>query len=44
MKSTHAILLAAVIATSGMNFGCEADESAPTRPRTQSILTPDQNA
>ena len=44
MKSTHAYLLAAVIVGTGMNYGCEADESAPTRPRTQNILTPDQNA
>ena len=44
MKLTHAFLLAAAVVASGMSVGCEADESAPTRPRTQNILTPDQKA
>ena len=44
MKSTHAFLLATVVVGTGMNYGCEADESAPTRPRTQNILTPDEKA
>jgi hypothetical protein len=44
MKLTHALLLSAAVVGTGMMFGCEADESAPTRPRTQNVLTPDDNA
>ncbi|HUO09544.1 MAG TPA: hypothetical protein VM008_14640 [Phycisphaerae bacterium] len=42
--SAHAVLLAAAVLATGMMNGCEADESAPTRPRTQNILTPDEKA
>ncbi|MGN6367569.1 MAG: hypothetical protein ACTHN5_04845 [Phycisphaerae bacterium] len=44
MKLTQAVLLAGVVVASGAYFGCEADESAPTRPRTQGILAPDEKA
>jgi hypothetical protein len=46
MKSTHthALLLAGAVLLTGMMIGCETDESAPTRPRTENILTPDEKA
>src|SRR5271169_423310 len=38
MKTTLSMFIASAVVASGMMVACEADESAPTRPRTQNIL------
>ncbi len=46
MKWTYGIAAASVVALMGTTVlaSCEGDESAPTRPRTQGVLEPDQKA
>jgi hypothetical protein len=46
MKWTYGIAAASVVAMMGTTVlaSCEGDESAPSRPRTQSVLEPDQKA
>lgn len=44
MKTTATCLLALAVVSTGLLAGCEVDESAPTRPRTQNFFTPDENA
>jgi hypothetical protein len=46
MKWMYGIAAASVVAVVGITAltGCEGDESAPTRPRMQGVLTPDEKA
>ncbi len=46
MKNSHHILAASAVALISTTFttGCTGDESAPTRPRTQNVLAPDEKA